>query len=320
MKTTKIISFIFLIFLIISCNQATRKQAKTANNEIFVERKENKSREYDEVRSFRSGLAAVQLDGKWGFIDRDSNEVIPLQFFHAWDFQGNFAQVRLEYRGETYHIDRTGTLISRDSVVEFYRQEFLERFCIYPFISPNEIARIAPVIRSWTDFYNLDLAQFRLVSVITDICINCPINEDGLKYFNFRENEDFSDPEDISIEFSPNKQMYLSWIGGVFYDEGNYHHIGWDDSQNVWLYDLNQRHAHTVIWNGTSSLTEVAFWKSNDVFIVVGYTQLEENLHTITIFDMKNNISARYEIIANTADFRYLPEVFFKERGIIADW
>lgn len=41
---------------------------------------------YDEARSFNNELAAVCINGKWGFVDLEENVVIEPQFFNARDF------------------------------------------------------------------------------------------------------------------------------------------------------------------------------------------------------------------------------------------
>ena len=35
---------------------------------------------YDEVREFREGLATVELNKKWGFVDKEGKEVISLKY------------------------------------------------------------------------------------------------------------------------------------------------------------------------------------------------------------------------------------------------
>jgi len=42
---------------------------------------------YDEVRSFSEGLAAVSLDGKWGFMDKNGVMVIPHMYRMPVRFQ-----------------------------------------------------------------------------------------------------------------------------------------------------------------------------------------------------------------------------------------
>lgn len=48
---------------------------------------------YDYVRSFSDGLAAVELDGKWGFIDKTGEEVIPLEYSFVMPFSEGVAWV-----------------------------------------------------------------------------------------------------------------------------------------------------------------------------------------------------------------------------------
>ncbi len=43
---------------------------------------------YDEVRDFEYGgpMAAVQLGGKWGFVDEEGQEVVPCRYDEVRDF------------------------------------------------------------------------------------------------------------------------------------------------------------------------------------------------------------------------------------------
>lgn len=52
------------------------------------------NQEYETVRCFSEGLAAVQNQaGKWGFISLDGREVIACQYSHVWDFKEGLAGV-----------------------------------------------------------------------------------------------------------------------------------------------------------------------------------------------------------------------------------
>ncbi len=51
---------------------------------------------YDSVGNFSEGLAAVNLDGKWGFIDKTGKEVIPCKYEHASGFSEGLAAVELD--------------------------------------------------------------------------------------------------------------------------------------------------------------------------------------------------------------------------------
>lgn len=48
---------------------------------------------YDEIFSFKEGLASVEIDEKCGFIDENNNVVIPLEYETAMSFSGGLAMV-----------------------------------------------------------------------------------------------------------------------------------------------------------------------------------------------------------------------------------
>jgi|GEM_PF-727262 tetratricopeptide (TPR) repeat protein len=50
---------------------------------------------HDSTYSFSDGLAAVSLNGKWGYIDQQGHEVIPLKYEQARDFQDGLAAVSI---------------------------------------------------------------------------------------------------------------------------------------------------------------------------------------------------------------------------------
>ena len=63
---------------------------------------------YDNARSFSEGLAAVKLNGKYGFIDKTGKEIIPLIYDNVWvwDFNEGLAKVKLN--GKWFYIDKNG--------------------------------------------------------------------------------------------------------------------------------------------------------------------------------------------------------------------
>jgi len=61
---------------------------------------------YDDGEDFSEGLAAVKLNGKWGFIDTTGKEVIPLKYDYAYYFREGLACVILN--GKYGFIDKTG--------------------------------------------------------------------------------------------------------------------------------------------------------------------------------------------------------------------
>lgn len=53
---------------------------------------------YDSVRDFKNGYACVRLNGKWGAIDVNCNEIYEPQFYFLSDFIGGTAKYKAEYK------------------------------------------------------------------------------------------------------------------------------------------------------------------------------------------------------------------------------
>ena len=64
---------------------------------------------YDAVGDFSDGLAPVQTNGKWGFIDMTGKVIIPLQFDEADSFSEKLAAVQTDDKWG--YINRTGTFV-----------------------------------------------------------------------------------------------------------------------------------------------------------------------------------------------------------------
>lgn len=62
--------------------------------------------EYDNAKDFHEGLAAVCKNEEWGYIDKGNNVIIPFFFEWAGDFIDGFARVL--YAGLFYVIDKKG--------------------------------------------------------------------------------------------------------------------------------------------------------------------------------------------------------------------
>ncbi len=65
---------------------------------------------YGNAWSFSEGLAAVELDGKWGFIDKSGNVVVPCKYHAARSFSEGLAAVRIGdwETGKWGFIDKSG--------------------------------------------------------------------------------------------------------------------------------------------------------------------------------------------------------------------
>ena len=51
---------------------------------------------YDEVREFKDGYACVRLNGLWGAVDTQGNEIFAPQFYFLSDFVGGTAKYKKE--------------------------------------------------------------------------------------------------------------------------------------------------------------------------------------------------------------------------------
>jgi hypothetical protein len=67
------------------------------------------SAQFVDIEDFSEGLAAVEVDGKWGYVDTSGKMVIAPQFGHAQRFRGGTARVST---GNRYGlIDKKGKFI-----------------------------------------------------------------------------------------------------------------------------------------------------------------------------------------------------------------
>ena len=66
---------------------------------------------YDDVRYFSEGLAAVKLNGKWGFINKSGKEVTPIKYDRTWGFSEGLAGVELN--GKWGYINKSGKVVKK---------------------------------------------------------------------------------------------------------------------------------------------------------------------------------------------------------------
>jgi hypothetical protein len=69
---------------------------------------------YDGTNRPSEGLIAVELSGKWGFIDETNNIVIPMIYSRPGDFSEGLANVRLNdgnTGNKSGHIDKTNKIV-----------------------------------------------------------------------------------------------------------------------------------------------------------------------------------------------------------------
>ena len=97
----------------------------------YVERVSEEPRipkQYEVAKKFSDGLAAVRIDGRYGYIDPTGRVVIAPQFDAAGPFTGNYAEVQIN--GRSGAIDRTGRIVvpaQFDRLVPFTGGTFIAR-------------------------------------------------------------------------------------------------------------------------------------------------------------------------------------------------
>ena len=185
-------------------------------------------------------------------------------------------------------------------------------------IPAEDVARLKPVIRPWLDFYDIDLSQARLNEKTTGKCFNCPPDTTSIHYDPFTD--DLDTGERIDVDYSPDRQRYvdLGLFGGYYEQDGEYVFVGWDDMHEIHLVDRRQRHQNMILWFGVEGFAEAAFWKSDDVFVVVGYDY--DFKRFVRVFDIAGRTETYYTIFADTEfgydQLAYLHNVYWPQKGI----
>ena len=130
MDIKKLISLLLssaAIFSFISCSDGNSlKGVVIAVNDSegghFIDAASGKTlfegKDFEEVSIFSEGLAAVKMDGKWGYAGKDGSIAIPCKYLKAGDFRSGKAKVKDE-DGQTSYIDRKGNA-AEEGILERY--------------------------------------------------------------------------------------------------------------------------------------------------------------------------------------------------------
>ena len=90
---------------------------------VITEQLANKIRKYEKLSSFHEGLAAVQRNGLWGYIDTEGNEVIPCIYKgteygnYAFPFSEGMAVI-IDKDGKYGYINKKGEMIVKPQFEE----------------------------------------------------------------------------------------------------------------------------------------------------------------------------------------------------------
>ena len=82
---------------------------KTQSNFAGTAKEENWIPQFDEAGSFHEGLACVERNGKWGYIDTKGHVIIPLNYENARSFGEGLAPVK--QNGKWGYVDKSGHVV-----------------------------------------------------------------------------------------------------------------------------------------------------------------------------------------------------------------
>ena len=213
------------------------------------------------------------------------------------------------------------TLFSRLGDREYWRERYLESFWkeenakffkyFYeaPLIDEQDIAFLQSFIKPWLDFYHIDLHQARLTRTEAHVPINAGEDKESLYYHPVEAADDVGD--DLCNLYSPDKMRYVNEYKGCEISNGELS-FNMDDSQNISLTDRRLRHHTMILFLGSLEVSHDVFWKDNDVFAIVGYSEATLNEYYIYLFDIKNSLVKKYEILDNG----YTPTTYYPSNTI----
>lgn len=218
-------------------------------------------------------------------------------------------------------VNEEPTLFSRLGDSDFWRERYLEtfwkeeraKFLKYfyeaPLIDEQDIALLQSFIKPWLDFYHIDLHQARLTRTEAHVPINAGQDKESLYYHPFEAADDVGD--DLCNLYSPDKMRYVNEYKGCEISDGKLS-FNMDDSQNLNLTDRRLRHHTMILFLGSLEVSHDVFWKDNDVFAIVGYSEATLNEYYIYLFDIKNSLVKRYAILDNG----YTPTTYYPSNTI----
>ena len=172
------------------------------------------------------------------------------------------------------------------------------------------------VVAKWLDFYKIDLSKFKFASQNP-----CDLSElpDTASIYYREFTDEYDSPNRIEVDYSPNKQFYISL--GIMYiqEDDKLYNIGWDDCQEIYFTNRKLKYNNLLLWFGTSMFAEAAFWKDNNTFMVVGYSMLHVETLFIYMYNMKEGTLKEYNLLIEEGKHSGYMNVNMKERGIITE-
>ncbi|MFC2652905.1 MAG: hypothetical protein ACFNX7_06730 [Capnocytophaga gingivalis] len=157
--------------------------------------------------------------------------------------------------------------------------------------------------------YSLGANAEEIKHIEEHVPINAGDNKESLYYHPFEAADDVGD--DLCNLYSPDKMRYVNEYKGCEISDGELS-FNMDDSQNINLTDRRLRHHTMILFLGSLEVSHDVFWKDNDVFAIVGYSEATLSEYYIYLFDIKNSLIKRYAILDNG----YTPTTYYPSNTI----
>jgi hypothetical protein len=188
-----------------------------------------------------------------------------------------------------------------------------------PLIDRTFAGKIKPTINKWLRFYNLDIYNFRGEPIVQD-AVPDPMYERDTASIYYREySHEHNVYNPMLYDYSPNKQKYLN-VRETSYvykdDDGKYYYYGGDDCQEIYLTDRRNKTKDLVLWLGSWSFAEAAFWLDNNTYIIVG----RNHYNDFSLFiHIRGKYLRDYEYKLEQEPDEYYFRYDLKQRGVITD-
>jgi len=177
------------------------------------------------------------------------------------------------------------------------------------------------ILADWLNFYGLDIKDFE-----SDMSVNGFMSEDIESIDAVNEESFFVvklSGEDLEYkpllrEYSPDKQYYIPIYEHITHydEESKQYYLGFDDSQNVWLYNTKTELAYMIQFFGVGSIAEGAYWLDNDRMILVGKSYDEDTHCFFYLFDFKKMQRSYFYNNKDVGDKKTFYKHVLEQRGL----
>lgn len=176
---------------------------------------------------------------------------------------------------------------------------FAKGIAAVPPIDSTLSAKIEPVLADWLQYYGLDITDFELVTADIRFIpehIQSLDKDYGDTFFVMELEDEDKKYKPLLREYSPDKRYSIPIYEHILeYDpQSAMYHIGFDDSQNIWLYNTKAGLGYMIHFFGASSIGEAAYWIDDSTAILVGKEFDRETKCIFYLFDFKKMKKSYY--------------------------